>query len=240
LTKDGIPRRDFLKVAGASVAGGATLGPVSGIAAAELAPVTAVSQATPPATEARLVLTAPEAAFFAAAADTIIPADELSPSGSDCGLVTFIDRQLASAWGGGARMYRDGPFHQGTPEQGYQLPLTPHDFFAAGITAANDWCHKTYERSFDHMNPAQRTEALKAMETGKAEFAFFDSRLFFQRLLAINLEGFFSDPIYGGNRDKASWRMLQFPGLPATYASKFDEYRNKRFLADPQSIEDFS
>jgi len=182
----------------------------------------------------------PEAAFFAAAADTIIPADELSPSGTDCGLVTFIDRQLASAWGGGARMYRPGPFHQGTPEQGYQLALTPRDFFAAGIVAANEWCNKAYEKPFDRLTPAQRTEALKMMEDGKAEFTGFDSRLFFQRLLTINMEGFFSDPVYGGNRNKAAWKMLQFPGLPATYAAKIDEYRDKRYIADPQSIEDFS
>ena len=56
-----------------------------------------------------------------AAVDTMIPADELSPSGSDCGVATFIDRQLASAWGGGAKMYRAGPFLKGKPEQGYQL-----------------------------------------------------------------------------------------------------------------------
>ena len=78
------------------------------------------------------------------------------------------------------------------------------------------------------------------MEEGKAEFVDFDSRLIFQRLLAINREGFFSDPMYGGNRNMASWRMLQYPGLPATYAGKIDEYRNKRYIAEPQSIEDFS
>ena len=54
------------------------------------------------------------------------------------------------------------------------------------------------------------------------------------------MEGFFADPIYGGNRNKASWRMLGFPGLPATYADKYDEYRNKRYVAEPQSIADFS
>ena len=55
------------------------------------------------------------------------------------------------------------------------------------------------------------------------------------------MEGFFSDPIYGGNRNKASWRMLGFPGLPATYADKVDEYRNKHYVvAEPQSIADFS
>lgn len=78
------------------------------------------------------------------------------------------------------------------------------------------------------------------MEEGKAEFEDFDARAFFQRLLAITMEGFFSDPIYGGNRGKASWRMLGFPGLPATYAGKTEEYRTKRYVAEPQSIADFS
>jgi gluconate 2-dehydrogenase gamma chain len=55
------------------------------------------------------------------------------------------------------------------------------------------------------------------------------------------MEGFFSDPIHGGNRNKASWRMLGFPGLPATYADKVDAYRDKPYVvAEPQSIADFS
>ena len=55
------------------------------------------------------------------------------------------------------------------------------------------------------------------------------------------MEGMFSDPIYGGNRNKASWRMLGFPGLPAVYADKIDEYRDKPYVvAEPLSIADFS
>lgn len=228
-----IPRRGFLAGAGAAGAGVAAL---AGTPAAEAAPPQA-AEASP---ETWLVLTAEEVAFFSATADTMIPADALSPSGTACGIPVFIDRQLASAWGAGARMYRVGPFVQGTPEQGYQLPLTPRDFFAAGVQATNAWSRRTYGKTFDHLTPDQRIEALTAMEQGKAAFEDFDAKAFFQRLLAITMEGFFSDPIYGGNRDKASWRMLGFPGLPATYASKVEEYRDKRYVAEPQSIADFS
>jgi gluconate 2-dehydrogenase gamma chain len=42
----------------------------------------------------------------------------------------------------GAKMYRSGPFHKGKPEQGYQLALTPREYFAAGIVAANAWSRK--------------------------------------------------------------------------------------------------
>jgi gluconate 2-dehydrogenase gamma chain len=235
MTNDTIPRRGFLAGAGAAGAGVAAL--ITPATAAETAPAAQNNTAAP---DTWLVLTAEEVAFFSATSDTMIPADALSPSGTDCGVPVFIDRQLAGAWGAGAKMYRAGPFHQGAPEQGYQLPLVPRDYFAAGVKATNEWSAKTYGKSFDRLTAGQRAEALTAMESGKAQFADFDSRAFFQRLLTITMEGFFSDPIYGGNRNKASWRMLSFPGLPATYADKLEQYRNKRYVAEPQSIADFS
>ena len=54
--------------------------------------------------------------------------------------------------------------------------------------------------------------ALKAMEEGKAELENFDARAFFNQLLSLTMAGFFSDPIYGGNRDKIAWKMIGFPG----------------------------
>src|SRR5262249_48935940 len=156
------------------------------------APATSAQPTSPASAEPEilLALTATEAAFVAAAVDAFIPADELSPSGTDCGIVTFIDRQLASAWGGGAKMYRSGPFQKGKPEQGYQLALTPKEFFSAGIAEANDWSRKTYGKEFDRLAPADRTAALKAMEEGKAEFVGLGSKPFFERLLTITMEGF--------------------------------------------------
>jgi gluconate 2-dehydrogenase gamma chain len=34
--------------------------------------------------------------------------------------------------------------------------------------------------------------------------------------------------------------MVGYPGLPAVYATLIDEYRNKRYSVEPQSIGDFS
>jgi gluconate 2-dehydrogenase gamma chain len=234
MSDESIPRRDFLK--GAGVAGTAVAGALSGA----LTGSADAQTNTPPAPEPLLTLTATEAAFLSAAYDTLIPADKLSPSGTDCGLVTYIDRQLAAAWGGGAKLYRSGPFIEGKPEQGYQLSLTPREFFAAGIKAANAWSRKAHGKDFDRLAPAEREAALKTMEAGKAEFAEVNGKQFFEMLLASAMEGFFADPIYGGNRDKVSWRMLGYPGLPATYASKALEYRGKKVAIEPQSIADFS
>lgn len=231
-----IERRRFLLGAGTAVA--------AGLAADRPAPAEAqdkpAATVPAPASEPPIVLTATEADFITAAVDTIIPADELSPSGSECGIVTFIDRQLASAWGGGAKMYRGGPFVKGKPEQGYQLSLTPLEFFQVGIAETNAWSVRTSGKTFDRLSPAERATALRAMEDGKADFRGLPSRMFFTQLLALTMQGFFADPMYGGNRNKASWTMLGFPGLPATYADKVDEYRDKRYTAAPQSIADFS
>ncbi len=238
MADDTIPRRRFLL--GAGLAGTAV--------AAGLNPPPAQAQtpaAAPPAPQANepvtyLTLSVAEAAFMSAVADTMIPADDLSPSGTDCGVVIFADRQLAGSWGGGAKLYRSGPFRKGKPEHGYQLPLTPREFFAVGIAATNAWTRKVHGKDFDRLAAKDREDALKALESGKAELADFDGKQFFDALINLVMEGFFADPIYGGNKNKAAWKMIGFPGLPALYANLIDEYRHKRYRVEPQSIADFS
>jgi gluconate 2-dehydrogenase gamma chain len=229
-------RRDFLKTAGLGTAAALTGSvPAAAPAEAATAPVAA------PEAEVWLALTPTEQAFVKAAVDTIIPADELTPSGTDVGLATFIDRQLAGGFGNGARLYRQGPFMPGKPELGYQLALSPREFFRAGIVAANEWTKKTYGKEFDRLTPPQREEALTAMETGKAQFnAGFTSAFFFDNFLQLTMEGFFADPIYGGNKDKVAWKMIGFPGLPASYRQEIRTYFNKKYDKGPLSIADFS
>jgi gluconate 2-dehydrogenase gamma chain len=249
MADDAILRRQFLVGAGALAT---ALSPANSAqaqaapAATPTSPAPAAAPATPPASPAAaadeplLTLTPTEHAFIVAAVDTLIPADELSPSGSACGVDVFIDRQFASAWGGGAKMYRGGPYRKGKPEQGYQLPLTPREFFAAGIIATNEWTRSRYGKDFDRLAEADRIATLKAMESGKAEFHEFSARAFFGQLHSLAIQGFFSDPIYGGNRNMVSWKMLGFPGLPATYANVVDAYHDKKLVMPPQSIADFS
>ena len=231
-----IPRRDFLKGAVIGTAALAT----GGTSAAQGPSQAAAAAPTPIDAEPLLTLTATEHAFIVAAVDTIIPADELSPSGSECGVAVFIDRQLAGAYGTGARLYREGPFPKAKPELGYQLALNPREFFRAGIESANAWTRKTYGKDFDRLSGPDREAALKAMEDNKAPFPGFSSRTFFDALLQIAMEGFFADPIYGGNRDMAAWKMVGYPGLPATYREEIKTYFGKKYDKPPHSIADFS
>src|SRR5262245_55576944 len=229
-----IPRREFLK--------GAVVG-TAALATGSPAPAEAqggAGAAAPADAEPLLTLNATEHAFIVAAVDAIIPPDELSPSGSECGVAAFIDRQLAGAYGMGARLYRQGSFPKAKPELGYQLSLNPREFFRAGIEAANAWTRKTYGKDFDRLSEKDGEAALKAMEDDKAPFPGFSSRMFFDTLLQITMEGFFADPIYGGNRDMAGWKMVGYPGLPATYREEITKYFGKTYDKPPRSIADFS
>jgi gluconate 2-dehydrogenase gamma chain len=118
--------------------------------------------------------------------------------------------------------------------------MTPKEFFSAGIVAANAWTRKTWNRDFDGLAPQQRIDALKALEAGKADLGGLSSRQFFEALIELVMEGFFADPMYGGNRDKVAWKMVGFPGLPALYANLIVQYRDKRYDPEPKSIIDFS
>jgi gluconate 2-dehydrogenase gamma chain len=53
---------------------------------------------------------------------------------------------------------------------------------------------------------------LKRLEAGGKDLAGVPGDLFFEHLWEVTLEGYFSDPVYGGNRGLISWRMIGFPG----------------------------
>jgi gluconate 2-dehydrogenase gamma chain len=256
VTDDSMNRRRFLVAAGTSGAALAnvlatTLPPVlSGcaipqagrpsLAAVPAVPLGANHAPPPPPAEPALSLNATEYAFVDAAVDTLIPQDELSPSGSACGVTVFIDRQLAGAFGNGARLYRQGPFAPGKPEHGYQLPLTPREFFRAGIAATNELTQRTLRKPFDGLSADARARVLSDLEHGTADLNGVNGQAFFEALLSLTMEGFFADPMYGGNRDKIAWKMVGYPGLPATYEVEIRKYRGLPFAPEPKSIADFT
>ena len=182
-------------------------------------------------------LTSPEVAFLDAAVERLIPTDELAPGGKDAGVTVYIDRQLSSAWGTHGRNYRSGPWLEGTPEQGFQSRLTPQEIYRVGIREINDHCRATYEKPFDQLQSEKQDAILKALENDKIALPSLSSRLFFNLLWRNTEEGYFADQMYGGNRGKAGWKLLGFPGLPSgAYMGRFD--KSEPYRAEPVSILD--
>jgi len=234
---DGINRRDFLKGA---VAGGA----VATTAAVGMTPQAAQAQQKPaaaPASPGYSYLNLEEAAFVEAMVDHMIPADQYSPKGTDLGINIYIDRALAGGWGKGDRLYMQGPWKVGHPNQGYQLPLTPADLYRAGIAATNAYCKKTYGKTFDQLPAAQKQEVLVGLQGNKIKFdSGLPTNTFFGTMYQTVMEGMFADPIYGGNRNKAVWKMIGFPGVVAVHAQNIEKFRDKRYVVEPLGIADLS
>jgi len=178
-----------------------------------------------------------EAAFVEAAVERLIPADHLSPSAKDAGVAFYIDQQLAGGYGSAARMYTHGPWLPGTPQQGYQLRQTPAEAYRLGILETNAYCQKNYGKTFDKLDAAHRDDVLTGLDTGKIVFESIPSDVFFNFLYGNTVEGFFADPLYGGNRDKVGWRMIGFPGVAANYQDHIGKH-NVPYRVAPVSIAD--
>jgi gluconate 2-dehydrogenase gamma chain len=133
------------------------------------------------------------------------------------------------------------PFVNGTPSQGNQSPLLPTTSYRSALAALDSHCKSGFGgNGFAALAPTDQDKVLQSLEKGEIKFDGFDGKVFFELLLQNTMEGFFADPIYGGNRNKAGWRMVGYPGLPATWANKALEYRGKKVTIEPQSIADFS
>lgn len=179
-----------------------------------------------------------EAATVEAIVNRLIPADELSPGGKDCGCAVYIDRQLAGSFGKGDRLYMKGPFMPGLPTQGYQGELTPAGRYRLGLKALNDYTQATYRRRFTQLTPVQQDAVLAGMDGGKIALKLqpgFSTKQFFELVLQNTMEGFFADPLYGGNRNMASWKMIGFPGARYDYRDHIDKH-NVRYPRPPVSI----
>ncbi|MGO9039859.1 MAG: gluconate 2-dehydrogenase subunit 3 family protein [Steroidobacteraceae bacterium] len=235
-------RRSFLIQAAGLTAAGSLLKTNTSAGAATPAatvPDSAADAASPPYQS----LSPDEATFIEALVNVMCPADEYSPNGVDCGIATYIDRQLAGPYGKGDGRYLQAPFRSGKPELGLQLPLTPEQFCKAGIAAANAACVSEHGKPFAELDPAQAGEFLKAVAAGRVPAGEPPLALWFDTVIyRLFVEGCFADPMYGGNRNAVFWKMIGYPGLPATHTLDMVKYRGKPYpgARDPKSIGDFT
>jgi gluconate 2-dehydrogenase gamma chain len=172
-----------------------------------------------------------EAAFITAAVDRLLPADAY-PSASQAGVVVYIDRQLAGDFGRGARMYLQGPMARGTPQQGYQLGLPPAQVYRRALA---ELAGALQGQPFEQRDAQAQDAFLKRLEAGELMLGDIPSAVFFETLLANTIEGYFADPMYGGNRGMVGWRMVGFPGAYAMFVQWVDRH-GIRFDRPPMSI----
>jgi gluconate 2-dehydrogenase gamma chain len=158
-----------------------------------------------------------EALAIAAAAAQIFPADDSGPGANEAGVVIYIDRQLASAYGRDHYRYSRPPFFDGVREQGYQGKETPRDIYRSGL--------KTLGR-FHLLSAAEQVAKLKEIER----------TVFFSVLRTHTIEGMFCDPMHGGNADLIGWQLVGFPGPRMSYLDEVDGSYGRAFRPKPASL----
>ena len=185
--------------------------------------------------QAFLTLNPTEQAIVEAVAETMIPTDSNGPGAKEAGVIYFIDKQLAGDYGNNARMYMQGPFIQ--PNQtspitvngvtysqgsaparinsgtGYQYPINLRELWRNGLSFLDDYANSAYGNSFSKLTNDQRTSVLTDLWNNKpTNFTGPNPQEFFSEMHNLVMEGFFSDPIWGGNIGLVSWKLNGFNG----------------------------
>ncbi len=154
-----------------------------------------------------------EARFIEAACERLIPADASGPGALAAGVPRYLDEHLSGPWGTGRRLYRDGSWQPGTPAR-VPLPVTPAELFRKALGAIN---REFGQRgiSFSELPGTAQDRFLAALGSGEVQLDGVPGARFFDLLLALTVEGFFSHPLHGGTRDRVPWQMSGYPGAHA-------------------------
>jgi gluconate 2-dehydrogenase gamma chain len=141
-------------------------------------------------------LNAEESATVAAFAERLMPGAPGKPGATDANVLNYIDLALAGAY------------------------ASQHDFYRRGIAQLNAYCQATHKDTFAKLSAAQQDAVITALEQGKATgFTWPSHRAFFNTLRRHTIEGMFADPVYGGNKDFAGWRLVGFPGAHPAFST---------------------
>jgi gluconate 2-dehydrogenase gamma chain len=159
-----------------------------------------------------------EAMIIAVAASRIFPTGEAGPGAREADVVIYIDRQLAGPWGRDRYRFTQEPFEpDAASEFGYQGKATPQEIYRTGLSGLKD---------FTNLPSSLQDERLSQIESGA----------FFALLRRNTIEGMFCDPIHGGNRDMAGWRLIGFPGPRMSNYEDIDQHAGVAFRPEPVSL----
>ncbi|MDN6857780.1 gluconate 2-dehydrogenase subunit 3 family protein [Pseudomonas sp. CAN2814] len=227
LCDDEPARRRFLKhsltlIPAVTLLGGASLvsaGEVAASAASAGAPGAADGAKAAGGSYVPLFFNDLEWLFLLAACDRLIPTDDNGPGAVAEGVPEFIDRQMETLYGHGGIWYLKGPALPAPPEMGFQSVLAPRDIYRAGIGALNAHCQQQFAgKHFHELDPARQEDLFNRLEKGDLALSEdCPGPMFFQQLLQNTREGWLSDPLHGGNRTMASWKLIGFPGARADF-----------------------
>ena len=129
-------------------------------------------------------------------------AERLMPGAREAGVPNYIDLALSGAY------------------------VDLQDFYRRGLMHLDAYCRKTHNAPFAQLPAAQQDQVIAALEQGKdTGFTWPSAQVFFNTVRNHTMEGMFADPIYGGNKDFAGWRLIGFPGAQPAFS--LEDMRSK-------------
>lgn len=187
-----------------------------------------------------------------AAMARIIPTDE-TPGAREAGTIDFLERYLSGIDYIFARPDGSGfeRLEGRTAESWWQRVEAARSKYADGVEELDRLAVQQHGATFVELDEGQQDEVLRTLDArsrgvdtqGSTEIVYgMEPALqqtnaeadldFFLLLVTHTRQGFLSDPIYGGNRDRVGWQAIGFPG-PASLAEVHNgTYSTLDYFAD--------
>lgn len=202
-----------------------------------------------PDSEERLFFTAHEWAAIEAAAARIIPTDH-DPGAREARAIVFIDRYLsgidyvyAAADGSGFLRLAGAEANAARARNAVM-----QDLYRGGVIELDEIARRHGAADFASADEATQDAVLAALSGSPKpshvrldEHEVFYSRLqgntdqgkpFFETLCFHVRQGFYADPVYGGNKNRIGWKVIGFPG-PESLADTMDgTYTSAPYFAE--------
>ena len=144
--------------------------------------------------------TADEARTLEAVCERIIPSDQ-DPGAAWAGVVNYIDVQLVGYYRKQQKTYRQA------------------------IAGVDETARSKFGKRFVELTADRQDEVLKALEKNHApgeSWKRISSQQFLDLVVSHTMQGFYGDPRHGGNRERASWKMLRLPYPPVRGRLRYD------------------
>lgn len=217
---------------------------------------------TLPTTRALQFFSVDEAKLMDAIAGRIIPGTPDDPGAREADVFIYIDHKLAYKKNNGfvEPTYFLPPFArvikteepQSKPEApattkeipvkdteidryGFQSKMKPQETYQKGLASVDKYAQMKYQKKFEDLSEAQQDQILEDMDNGNAKgFDQPSDRAFFKVLRDDVIEGMFSDPVYGGNKNMVGWSLIGYPGAQRAYTPV--DLHTEGNVRPPQSI----
>lgn len=198
-------------------------------------------------------------ATIEAAMARIIPTDD-TPGARETGCIDFLDRYLSGLGYIFAKPDGSGfEVLEGRSADAWMQRIeTMRARYVEGIRNLDARANARYSDDFVALVPEQQDAVLRAVEasgTGQpttltpsdalagptsAEPALQQTSTevdleFFPLLITHTRQGFYADPIYGGNRDQIGWKVIGFPGPASMKEVHIGRYTTLQYFAEGEA-----